>query len=144
MTPLPNARPGRPRTAAAAIAAIAAMAAACQSTTERAPDYAPREVVELDRFEIFEGGVSRGFVVHLEIRDPQGPIPYYRIEDLRGRWIGHATVQGRFSRRVPFDDREEDLGVWSMQQGVARLLDASAPVELRRIAVDADARRRGR
>jgi hypothetical protein len=41
---------------------------------------------------------------------------------------------------VPFQDREEDLGVWSMARGVGKLLDAS-DVQLRPVAIEADARR---
>jgi hypothetical protein len=97
-------------------------------------------VVELARWQVTSGGQVIGYVRQLEIRDPQGPLPYYRIEDLHGRWLGHASEFGRFSRRVPFQDREEDLGVLSMARGVGKLLDAS-DVQLRPVAIEADARR---
>jgi hypothetical protein len=98
-------------------------------------------VVEVGRWQVLAAGQPVGYLLHLEIRDPAGAVPFYRIVDLQGRWIGHATEQGRFSRRVPFQDGEEDLGVWSMAQGVARLVEASAPVDLKPVAADADARR---
>lgn len=106
------------------------------------PPYAPLPVVEVARWQVWDGPQLIGQVRHLEIRDPQGVLAYYRIEDLDGRWLGHATENGRFSRRVPFQDQEEDLGVWSMARGVAELLDAKAPVRLQAVAVEADARRK--
>jgi len=98
-------------------------------------------VVELGLWQVWDGPKAIGFVRHLEIRDPKGPLPYYRIEDLQGRWLGHASEHLRFSRRVPFQEQEEDLGVWSMGRGVQKLFEASAPLELKPVAVEADARR---
>jgi hypothetical protein len=118
-----------------------AVLAACHSATPPPSPYAVREVAELARWQVFAGDTAIGYVLQLEIRDPKGPLPYYRIEDLQGRWLGHATANGRFSRRVPFQEREEDLGVWPMARGVAKLFDASAPVDLRPVAIEADARR---
>ena len=113
----------------------------CESHPEPQPAYSPRPVVELARWQVFDGAELVGLLIHLEIRDPEGPLPYYRIEDASGRWIGHATEQGRFSRRVPFQDSEQDLGVWSLARGVAKLLEAKADVQLNPVAADADARR---
>lgn len=113
----------------------------CAGQPPAPPPYGPRPVVEVGRWQVVSAGQPVGYLVHFEIRDPTGPVPFYRILDLQGRWLGHATEQGRFSRRVPFQDDEEDLGVWSMAQGVARLVDASAPVDLKPIAADADLRR---
>lgn len=91
----------------------------------------------LERWLVESEGDVIGQVVHLEIRDPGGPIRFYRVEDAQGRWIGHATDQGRFSRRVPFADDEQDLGVLGMAQGVALLFDAAAPVRLQAVPLDA-------
>jgi hypothetical protein len=93
------------------------------------------------RWQVWNGQELIGYVGKHEIEDPAGPLPFYRIEDVQGRWIGHATANGRFSRRVPFADHEQDLGVWPMARGVARLLEASSPVQLRPVAVEARARR---
>ena len=120
----------------------ALLSAGCAAAPEAQHPYAPRQVVELGRWQVWSAGELIGHVVHLEIRDPEGPLPYYRVQDLKGRWLGHASAQGRFSRRVPFEDGEQDLGVWPMAQGVARLFEAAAPVSLKPVAVDADARRR--
>src|SRR5688572_14975374 len=77
--------------------------AACSGTEPPPqPSYAPREVVELQRWQVLRGDAQIGWVKQLEIRDPAGPLAYYRIEDLDGRWLGHATDGLRFSRRVPF------------------------------------------
>jgi hypothetical protein len=103
---------------------------------------APRQVAELARWEVWSEGRLVGHVKKLEIRDPERPVAFYRIEDLQGRWLGHASDEKRFSRRVPFRDDEEDLGVWAMERGVAELFDAKAAVELKAIAVEADAKKR--
>jgi hypothetical protein len=122
--------------------AVCLLAAACSPVPPSPLPHAARPVVELARFDVFAAGACVGRVRHLEIRDPAGPLAFYRIEDLAGRWLGHATPQGRFSRRVPFQEAEQDLGVWALPRGVALLLEASTPVELRAVPVDADARRR--
>lgn len=114
---------------------------ACAGRPPLPPPYAPRPVVELGRWQVWSDGRLVGHVVQLEIRDPGGPLPFYRVQDLHGRWLGHASPRGRFSRRVPFQDQEQDLGVWPMARGVAKLFDATAPVELRPVAVEAVARR---
>ena len=123
------------------LAALAAALAACASDPPPLPAYAPRQVVDLERWEVWSDGHLVGQVRKLEIRDPAGPIAFYRVLDLQGRWLGHASNEGRFTRRVPFRDDEEDLGVWPMARGVAELFDAKAPVELKAIAVDADAKK---
>ncbi|MEO6593855.1 MAG: hypothetical protein ABIP94_03785 [Planctomycetota bacterium] len=120
----------------------ASLLAACAVPPSPQPPYAARPVVELARWQVMDGETLLGYVRHLEIRDPKGPLPYYRVEDAQGRWLGHASEVGRFSRRVPFQDDEEDLGVWPMARGVAKLFEASADVALRPMAVDADARPR--
>lgn len=133
------ATPRRWMPSTAPVAVLAAIAAACGSTPPPPPPLAPREVVELARFQAFDGEALVAVVQHLEIRDPAGPIAFYRIVDPRGRWLGHATANGRFSRRVPFQDEEEDLGVLAMARGVAALTGAAAPVRLQPVASDAAA-----
>lgn len=87
-----------------------------------------------------EGGDGvLGQVVKLEIRDPTGPVRFFRIEDRAGRWLGFATENGRFTRR--FFDRDEDLGVLAMPRGCALLFEAVGPVELTAVPLEADFRR---
>jgi hypothetical protein len=125
------------------LAASLVLLAACASDAPTAlPPMAPRQVAELARWEVWSEGRLVGHVKKLEIRDPERPVAFYRIEDLQGRWLGHASDEKRFSRRVPFRDDEEDLGVWAMERGVAELFDAKAAVELKAIAVEADAKKR--
>ncbi len=124
-----------------AAAFVLASLAACAGAPPRQPPQAPRVVVELARWQAWDGERRVAVVKKLEIRDPSGPLPFYRIEDTQGRWLGHATVDGRFSRRVPFTEREEDLGVWSLARGVTELVEANATVRLEPVALDADARR---
>lgn len=116
---------------------------ACESPQASPPPYAPREVVTLARWRVASAGTALGEVVELEIRDPKQPIRYFRVLDAAGRWLGHATANGRFSRRVPFREDEEDLGVWSMAKGVGLLFEAEAPVTLEPIALDADYQKQG-
>ncbi|MCA3008747.1 MAG: hypothetical protein INH34_10280 [Phycisphaerales bacterium] len=123
-------------------AVVAAALAACGGAPPPPPPpppLAPREVVEVARFQAFDGDALVAVVHQLEIRDPSGPVALYRIVDPRGRWLGHASANGRFSRRVPFRDEEEDLGVLAMARGVATLAGAAAPVRLQPVASDAAA-----
>lgn len=100
------------------------------------PAYAPRAVVELECWRIRAGGHPVGMLRRYEIQDPAGPLRFWRIENTHGQWLGHASDLGRFSRRVPFRDDEQDLGIWPMRAGVAQLFEASA-VDLEPVALDA-------
>lgn len=115
---------------------LAALGACAGAPAPTPPPLAPRQVAELARFLAFDGPTQVAVVRKLEIRDPDGPIAFYRIEDLRGRWLGHATANGRFSRRVPFRDDEEDLGVLAMARGVAELVGVAQPVRLQPAPAD--------
>ncbi len=98
-------------------------------------------MAQLGLWQVWEGSTAIGFVRHLEIRDPTGPMPFYQIEDPQGRVVGHASQQGRFSRRVPFQDQEEDVGVWPMARGVEKLFERAGPLVLKPAPVEADVRR---
>lgn len=124
-----------------ATAVVLAWLAACSSPPPAPAPYAPRAVTEQARWEVWSDEALVGRVRQLTIHDPERPLTFYRIEDLQGRWLGHANAQGRFSRRVPFQEQEEDLGVWSMTRGVAELLDAKS-VRLQPVAIEADSRKR--
>ncbi len=115
----------------------AAIFSACRSTHDvpKVHDLAPRAVAEIARYEARTATGVVGIVRLLEIRDPQGPMRFWRIETRDGSWAGHASEQGRFSRRVPFRDDEEDLGVWPMAQGVAQVLGAASSLQLEQVAV---------
>lgn len=121
--------------------AAALVLSACDSTPPPPPPLQPRRVDEVARWEAFVGGTLVGEVVLLEIRDPQGALRFYQIEDAAGRLVGSATEIGRFSRRVPFQEEEEDLGVWSRERGVALLLGCEDSLVLRskRTAAEASA-----
>lgn len=124
-----------------AVAVLAAALAGCQETPPQQPDYAPRRVVELARWQVWIGGEAVGTVRQLEIQDPREPVRYYTIEDRHRRVLGEATANGRFARRVPFQENGEDLGVWSLARGVGELFEAGASVDLRPVPIEADARR---
>jgi hypothetical protein len=117
------------------------MLAACGSQPPPPPPSAARPVVELARWQVRDAGRELGLLIHFEIQDPSGPVRFYQIEDQQGRILGSATEQGRFSRRVPFQENEQDLGVWSLARGTAKLFEAGADVELRPVVVDADAKK---
>lgn len=131
----------RTRTNAAALFVVSWLVVGCSSAPQSLPPNIARPVVELARWQVHDGATMLGHVVQLEIRDPREPVRFYRIQDLQGRWIGYATTNGRFSRRVPFQDGEEDLGVWSLERGTALLFDASAPITLTPVVADAAAPR---
>lgn len=109
---------------------LLAALAACGGAPPAPPTIAARAVVAGAVHEAYAGTELVAIVRRLEIRDPAGPIAFYRIEDPRGRWLGHATAQGRFSRRVPFREEEEDLGVLAMARGVAELTGQKELVRL--------------
>lgn len=109
---------------------LAALAACASAPPAEPSPLTPREVVERSIHDAFAGDRPVAVVRQLEIRDPQGPIAFYRIEDPHGRWLGHATAQGRFSRRVPFQEEEQDLGVLAMARGVAELVGEKELVRL--------------
>lgn len=109
----------------------------CESTKIVKPDYSAREVVALERWAVEVEGKVLGAVTKYEIRDPKSPVQFFRVTDASGRWLGHATKNGRFSRRVPFEKEEQDLGVLAMQRGVAELFEASQPVRLKPVPVEA-------
>lgn len=99
-------------------------------------------MVELARWNVSAGGRTLGQIARLQIQDPAGPIVFYRITDRAGRHVGDASEAGRFSRRRPdFLGGDEDLGVWSLERGLALLFDASAPVALVPVPVDGDFRK---
>ncbi len=117
------------------------MLTACTSAPVADTAYAALAVVEIAHWQAFDGDVLIGHVRQLEIQDPKGKVTLYRVEDLHGRWLGHASSIGRFTRRVPFQEKEQDLGVLSMERGATQLLEATALVKLKPVAVEADARR---
>ena len=104
----------------------------CQTVERPVPaaPYVPRPVVELQRFELRQGDQPLGTAVLLEIRDPAAPVRFWRFQNRNGAVLGHASEQGRFSRRVPFVDSEVDLGIWPMGQGAAQLLELDGEVVL--------------
>lgn len=112
--------------------------AGCETPEPEPPEYRPRKVVELERWQVRAGDSDLGELVKFEIQDPEGPVLFYRVLDERGRWVGHADANGRFSRRVPFQEEEQDLGVWSLQRGCALLFESEQPVTLAVKAAEAD------
>jgi hypothetical protein len=114
---------------------LAVGSAACHVEPQPLPPYAARPVVELSRSEILNDNIRIGTLVQLAIEDPQGAICYFRVEDLRGAWVGHITTLGRFSKRMPFLDDEQDLGLWPMQKGIAKLFEIEGAVDLKELPV---------
>lgn len=100
------------------------------------PPLQPRNVVQTARWEVLDGARQLGRLLQLEIRDPAGAVRFYQIQDRAGRLVGSATAAGRFSRRVPFRDEEEDLGVWRLERGVAELFGLPQPVQLRPVPLE--------
>ncbi len=114
-------------------ACIVVLLAACTEYTVPLPDtadYFARQVLEVARWQVRQDGEDLGFLVLLEIRDPAGPIRFYRVENAGRQWVGHVGLDGRFSRRVPFQDEEEDLGIYGMESGLAVLYQVESTVEI--------------
>ena len=131
------ARTNRCLFALACLLAASTLLTSCETTTRVIPeDYSARPVVELERWQVESDGETLGHVVKYEIRDDKRPQQFFRVTDPAGRWVGKATANGRFSRRTPFDG-DMDLGVLSMERGVALLFEASAPVKLSSVATEA-------
>ncbi len=116
---------------------IAALSSACTSSHQLPPpiDNRARNVVETARYEVRHRGEVVGSVVQLQMEDPSGPLQFWRVENKNGAWLGHASALGRFSRRLPFRDDEQDIGIWPMAQGVAQLLEVDGEVALREVPV---------
>lgn len=104
----------------------------CQTQViPRRPDVSPRPVEERGRWQVHGaagelGGTLRRFV----IVDPRGEVVFYRVEDMAGRWVGDVRSDGWFSRRVPFQDDPQPLGLYPMEDGLAVLLGLEGPVRL--------------
>ena len=106
---------------------------ACTSQVRQVPDaldFGPRRVVEVKRWNVQHEGEDLGYLVLLEIRDPTGPIRFYRVENQGHQWVGHVALDGRFSRRVPFQEEEQDLGIYSMNNGLVVLYQVDEGAEL--------------
>ncbi|MCR9248145.1 MAG: hypothetical protein NXI31_24205 [bacterium] len=114
--------------------ATVALTTACSGAPAPEPPLQPRRVVELGRWQAHAGDRLLGHLVQLEIQDPKGPVRFYQVLDAAGRIVGSATASGRFSRRVPFEEDEQDVGVWSLPRGVARLFDTESSVRLTAVA----------
>ena len=120
------------------LAALTALACVgCAGKAPVRPAYWPRDVVEVGRFHVTHGAVPLGELVSFEVRDLGDVVLFHRVLDTHGRWVGHADATGRFSRRVPFQDAEEDLGVWSLPRGCALLFGVESGVQLTRAPADA-------
>lgn len=109
----------------------------CETPPPEPPPLQPRQVVERERWTVQAGGERLGELVRFEIQDPSGPVVLYRVLDRSGRWVGHADANGRFSRRVPFEQEEQDIGTWTLARGCALLFDRDEPVELAAKPVEA-------
>ncbi len=107
---------------------LAAFALQACAGAPRPSPYQVRNVREISRFAVQRGGQQLGYVVSLVIEDPAGGagVQFFRVENQAGQWVGEASTSGRFTRRVPFRDEGEDLGIHPMAVGVAKLFDVSS------------------
>jgi hypothetical protein len=114
--------------------AFACALAACASSAPQPTPGAPIPVTEVARFEIRAGDRAVGNLVELRLEDPGQPQRFFRIENETGQWVGYASASGHFYRRVPFQDREQFVGMYPMQQGLARLYETEGPFEILPVA----------
>lgn len=126
------------------IAAAGFVLLGCEATPEPPQPYEPRSVREVASFEVRRGGAQVGAIRHLEIEHPTDPVAFYRVENLAGQWLGYVDASGRVYRYPAFAAREEFVGVYPMDEGVAILFDAGAEpgggIEIRAAAAEADDR----
>ncbi len=97
------------------------LTAACHTPPPAPVQFAPRPVVELERFAVTRGSERVGCLVHREIQDPAGPVRYWLVENAAGQWLGYIDTVGRVYRYEPFAERECFVGMYPMEQGL-RLL----------------------
>ena len=85
----------------------------------------PRPVRELAVTPIFESenGPRVGELVEMEIEGSHAPVSLYRVRNSSRQWVGTIDSQGRFFRRSLFSSREEALGMYPMEVGLALLLE---------------------
>ena len=101
--------------------AIALLAACTGTPPPPALPHAAREVVELQRWQIVQDGVPVGVVRQLEIRDPKGPVPYYRVEDLSDLLSQHRMAQDTLQNRVTTLTQERAAEQAQMQERLKKL-----------------------
>ena len=106
---------------------LLAVLAACAAPPEL-PDYAPRPVRTLATFEVRQDGRYLGSLKELEIVDPRGPVRFFRVENADRQYVGFADAAGRFYKQVPFHEREQFLGIYPMESGLALLSEVEAPL----------------
>lgn len=97
------------------------LTAACHTPPPAPVQFAPRPVVELERFSVTRGSERVGRLVHREIQDPAGPVRYWQVENAAGQWLGYIDAVGRVYRYEAFAEHESFVGMYPMEQGL-RLL----------------------
>jgi hypothetical protein len=102
-------------------------AASCTAVAES--DWAPRPVREVEHWSVLAGDELVGRVVLLEIGE-SAPARFYQVQNQQGQWLGWVDAQGRVWQRVPFEMKEQFLGVHPMAKGLALLYAEERPLQL--------------
>lgn len=100
---------------------------ACQQPFPTPDPYAPRIVEELGHYPVTFAGATIGHVVEIAIRDPIWPERRYRVENLSRQWLGFIDAKGGVYKQMPFEVREQFLGIYPMEEGLALLFDLREP-----------------
>ena len=100
---------------------------ACQQPGSMPDPYLPRPVEELAQYSVTSAGATIGRVVEIEIHDPIWPERRYRVENMSRQWLGFIDAKGGVYKRVPFELREQFLGIYPMEEGLALLFELSEP-----------------
>lgn len=96
-----------------------------------APDWlGPRPVREVERWDVRAGERQLGRMMLLMIEHPDGPVPFYHVENAQGQWLGYVDVTGRVYQRVPFSMTEIFRGIHPMETALALLYEEPGPLLL--------------
>ncbi len=99
------------------------MLCACQQPSPIPDPYLPRPVAERGHYLVSSAGATIGRVVEIEILDPIWPERRYRVENMSRQWLGYIDAKGGVYKRVPFELREQFLGIYPMEEGLALLFE---------------------
>ncbi len=121
----------------------AALLGSCETTTETDPAGLHLAVVKATHpvraWEVREGGRVVGTVVQYdEAEDPEAPAG--RFYSVRNPWqqeLGTVDAMGRAWRFVPHEREARWVSTGTLAEGAGAILDASVPIELVEVPIEA-------
>ena len=122
------------------LASVSALALACVSTNQSSPAGARGAVLThaapVSAWWIVQGGERVGSVVRYEPagRPDRG---FFAVRNEHGQDLGLVDALGRSFRHRPHRPQPEWVGTGTVQEGAARILESSLPVELDPVPIEA-------